>query len=64
MRDGIQLALRRARQIRALRQILAQQAIGVLVGAALPGAVRIGKEHLNGEPLGQTLVFRHLFARS
>jgi hypothetical protein len=30
----------------------------------LPGAVRIGKEHLNGEPLGQTLVFRHLFARS
>ena len=62
MRDGVQLALRIARQIRALEQILAQQAIGVLVGPALPGAVRIGKEHLDGEPLGQALVFRHLFA--
>lgn len=62
MRDGVQLALRIARQIRALGQILTHQAIGVLVGPALPGAVRIGKEHLNGEPLGQALVFRHLFA--
>ena len=36
--DGIQLTLRVARQVRALGQVLAQQAMGVLVGAALPGA--------------------------
>ncbi len=62
MRDGVQLALRIARQMRALGQILAPQAIGVLVGPALPRAVRISKAPLNGEPLGQVLVFRHLFA--
>ena len=56
MCDGFQLALCIARQIRALGQVLAQQPIGVLIGAALPGAVRIGKEHLEGEPLGQALV--------
>lgn len=62
MRAGVQLALRIARQIRALGQILTPQASGVLVGPALPGAVRIGKAPLNGEPLGQALVFRHRFA--
>lgn len=62
MRNGVQLALRIARQIRALGQILTQQAIGVRVGPALPGAVRISKAHLNREPLGHALVFRHLLA--
>ncbi len=33
MRDGIQLVLSVARQVRTLRQVLAQQAIGVLRGA-------------------------------
>jgi len=61
MRDGVQLALRIARQVRALGQVLAQQAIRILVGAALPGAVRIGKEDLDREPLGQLLVLGHLF---
>ena len=55
MRDGVQLALGVARQVRPLGEVLAQQAIGVLVGAALPGAVRIGKEDLDREPLGQAL---------
>ena len=62
MSDGVQLALRVARQVRALGQVLAQQAIRILVGAALPGAVRIGKEDLDREPLGQLLVLGHLFA--
>ena len=62
MGDGVQLALGVARQVRALGQVLAQQAIRVLVGAALPGAVRIGKEDLDREPLGQFLVFGHLFS--
>ena len=61
VRDGVQLALRVARQVRALGQVLAQQAVGVLVGAALPGAVRIGKEDLDREPLGRLLVLGHLF---
>ena len=60
MGDGIQLALRIARQVRPLGQVLAQQAIGVLIGPALPGAMRIRKEHLDREPLGQPFMFRHL----
>ena len=64
MGDGVQFALGVARQVRALGQILAQQAIGVLISAALPGTVRIGKEDLDREPLGQLLVLGHLFARS
>ena len=62
MGDGVQLALRIARQIGALRQILAHQAIRVFIGPAWPGAVRIGKEDLDGESLSQTFVLGHLFA--
>jgi hypothetical protein len=62
MSDGIQLILDAARQVRPLGQVLAQQAIGVLIGAALPGTVRIGKEDLDHEPLGQLLVLGHLLA--
>ena len=61
MRDGVQLALGITRQVCALGQVLAQETMGVLVGAALPGAVRIGKEDLDREPLGQALMFGHLF---
>ena len=62
MRNGVELALRVPRQIRTLGQVLAQQPIGVPVRAALPGAMRIGKEDANGQSLGQPLVRRHLFA--
>ena len=61
MRDGVQLALRVRRQVCALGPVLAQQPVGVLIGAALPGAVRIGKEDLDGEPVGQALMLGHLF---
>lgn len=61
MSDGVQLALRVAQQVRALGQVLAQQAMRILVDATLPGAVQIGKEYLDREPLGQLLVFGHLF---
>ena len=50
MRDGVELALGIARQVDALGQVLAQQAIGILIGPALPRAMRIGKEDLDGEP--------------
>ncbi len=56
MGDGVQLALGVARQVCAFGQVLAKQAMGVLVGAALPGAVRIGQEDLDGEPLSQALM--------
>jgi hypothetical protein len=56
MGDGVQLVLGVARQVYALGQVLAQQAIGVLVGTVLPGAVWIGKEDPDREPLGQLLV--------
>ena len=62
MGDGIQLALGIARQVRALGQVLAQQAVGVLVGPAWPGAVRIGEDELDREPLGQPLVLGPLFS--
>jgi hypothetical protein len=61
MRDSVQLALRIGRQVRPLGQVLTQQPIRVLVGATLPGAVRIGKEDLDPEALGQSLVLGHLF---
>ena len=61
MGDDVQLALGITRQVCALGQVLAQEAMGVLVGAAWPGAGRIGTEDLDREPLGQALLFGHLF---
>ena len=61
MGDGVQFALGVARQVRAFGQVLAQQPIRVLVGAALPRAVGIGKEHLDRESFRQALVLGHLF---
>src|SRR5712672_1965630 len=39
----VQIGLRVHRQVGALRKVLSQQAIGVLVRPALPGALRIAK---------------------
>ena len=61
MRDGVQLALRVARQVRPLGQVLAQQPVRVFIGPSLPRAVRIGKEDLDRELLSQLLVLGHLF---
>ena len=61
MGDGIQLTLGIARQVRALGQVLAQQPIRILVGAPLPGAIRIGKEDQERQPLRQAFVLSPLF---
>ena len=62
MGDYIQLPLVVCREIDSLEQVLAQRAIGILVGSALPGAVRIGKEYLDRGEMRQPLKLRHLFA--
>ena len=61
MGDGVQFALAVARQVRAFGHVLAQQAIRVLGGATLPGAIRIGNGDVDREPLGQLLVLSHFF---
>lgn len=50
-RDLIEILLTVDGQIRALGKVLAQQAIGVLVAAALPGALRITEvdRHVGGD---------------
>jgi hypothetical protein len=58
MGDGVQLMFGIARQVRPLGEVLTHQPARVFIGAALPGAIRIGKEDLDGE----ALVLGHLFA--
>ena len=41
--DGVELRLRDGREVRALGKILTEQAVGVLVRAALPGTLRIAE---------------------
>lgn len=60
--NGIELLLAVAAQIRALGQVLAHQAVDVLVGAPLPGAVRVAEVHRNAGVGRQLLVARHLQA--
>src|SRR5262245_35131775 len=45
--DGIEPGLGEGFQVRASWEVLAQQAIGILVGAALPRAVRVAEVHLD-----------------
>jgi hypothetical protein len=40
-RDGIEFGLIELAQVGALGEVLAEQPVGVLVGAALPGAPRV-----------------------
>ena len=43
--DAVKLVLTEDTEVRALGQVLAQQPVGVLTGAALPGAVRVAEVH-------------------
>ena len=62
--DGIELSLREVGQVGAFREILAQQAMGVLVDAALPRAVRIGEIDGAAGHFGKAGPFRDLDRRS
>src|ERR1700683_3356858 len=58
--DPVQFGLRVAGKVGSLRQVLPQQAVGVLARSSLPGAVRITEvnSHIRGYREG--FVFSHL----
>src|SRR2546428_8001464 len=58
--DFVQVRLQVAGQIRLLRQVLAQEPIGVFVRAALPRALRIAEVDLYIGSHGEALVLGHL----
>jgi hypothetical protein len=60
--DRIEFVLAVDRQIGALGQVLAQQAVGVLTGAALPGAVRIAEVNLHAGGGSEFAMAGHLLA--
>ena len=55
-RHGVQLGLAVHGQVGALREVLAQKTVGVLVGAALPGTVGVAEVHLKVGGQRQALV--------
>jgi hypothetical protein len=50
--DSVEVVLGEAAQVGVLAQVLAQQPVGVLVGAALPGVVRVAEEHRHRQRRG------------
>jgi len=59
-RDLVQLGLTVAGQVGLLRQVLAQESIGVFVGAALPRTLRITEVHFDVRGNSEALVLGHL----
>ena len=57
--NRIELLLTVPRQVRALGQELANQVVGVFIGAALPRAVRIAEIHRNAGIGAELLVMGH-----
>ena len=51
-RDGIEVFLIKDSEFSTLGQVLAQQAVGVLIDASLPRAMRISKVDLHAGGLG------------
>ena len=59
----VELGLTVDGQVGALGQVLAQQAVGVLVAAALPRTMRVSEVHLHASAQGQRIVITHLLAQ-
>lgn len=49
-------------EVDAVREVPAQQAVGVLIAAALPGAVRVAEVDLRAGIDGEVSVLAHLLA--
>src|ERR1700681_590864 len=61
-RNCVEVGLGEAREIGSSREVLSQQAVGVLVAAALPWTARITKINLHVGGNREALVARHLLA--
>src|SRR5882724_2245138 len=61
-RYRVQILLRVDRQVASLGQILANQAVHVLVRWTLPWRMRVTEVHLHLQSPGKFIVARHLFA--
>jgi hypothetical protein len=59
-RDLVQVGLTVAGQVGLLRQVLAQEPIGVFVASALPGTLRIAEVNLYIRGHGEAFVLGHL----
>jgi hypothetical protein len=60
--DGVEVLTRVSREVGAFGEVLAQQAVGVLVGTALPGAVRVAEVDRQPGVDTQSGVWGHLGA--
>ena len=60
--DGVEVILGVPGQVSAFGQVLAQEPVDVLVAAALPRAVRVGKEHRYAGHFREALMLTHLLA--
>jgi hypothetical protein len=58
--DGIEFGLSESREVGAFGKILPEQAVGVLVDAPLPRAVRISEVDIDSGHRGEAFVLRHL----
>jgi len=61
-----ELLVRQYRKVGAFWKVLSQQAIGIFIGAAFPGVVRMGKEDLQAQApfeLGRTSEFTAIVQR-
>jgi putative transposase len=63
LRDLVQISLRVNGKVSLLWEVLSQQAIGVLVGASLPGALRIAEVHLQVSGHREVFVIGKLHAQ-
>jgi hypothetical protein len=60
--DGVQRGLVELAQVATLGEVLAEQAVGVLVAAALPGAARVAEIDLDTGVDGELQMLGHLLA--
>jgi hypothetical protein len=60
--DGVERGLVELAEVAALGKVLAEQPIGVFVGAALPGAARVAEIDLHARVDGELGVLGHLLA--
>ena len=60
--DGLEVVAGPSREVGAFREVLAQQPVGVLFGAALPGAAWVGEERRDAGLDGERGVGGEFFA--